>query len=135
MNDDREPPPTYLGVYPHALYWSAERPAGVAEDAALESTVGGDVIRFMWDYGVVVPLWDGNGPVPEEPEWLRSALGLSDVLIDDLRRWGTATQHLDANPPLRTEQAYRDLDQRARRLVARFRQDLGSRFTVTYRPW
>lgn len=99
-------------------------------------TVAGDVIKFMWDYGVVVPLWtDGDGLVPEEPEWLRRALGLSDSLIEELGEWGNAMEHLDANPSLRTDQAYRELDQRAQGLVARLQQELESRFTVTYKPW
>jgi hypothetical protein len=90
----------------------------------------------MWDYGVSVPLWtDGDGLLPEGPDWLRRALGLSDSLIDDLSEWGNAMEHLDASPPLRTEHAYRDLDQRARDLVARLQQELGSRFTVKYEPW
>jgi hypothetical protein len=106
------------------------------DDDALDVTVSGDVITFMWDYGVVIPLWtDWDGLLPAEPEWLRTALGLSDSLIHDLSTWGTAMGHLDADPPLRTAQAYRHLDQQARELVVRLRQEVGSRFTVTYKPW
>ena len=108
-------------------------PALFSED---DFTVTGDRIRFMWDYGVVVPLWtEGDGLVPEEPEWLRAALGLSDPLIDDLRAWGTAMGHLDADSSLRTEQAYGDLDRQARALVVRVQQEVGPRFVVTYKPW
>jgi hypothetical protein len=137
MSDpDREPPPKHVGDYPHGAYSSAEAPAGFVDDDALDFTVTGDVIKFMWDYGVVVPLWtDWDGLVPEERDWLRTALGLSDPLIRDLREWGTAMDHLDANPSLRTGQAYRDLDRQARELVTRLQQEVGSRFTITYQPW
>ena len=133
----RQSPPKHLGDYPHGVYWSAyPSPGYVAEPEEPDYTVDGRIIKFMWDYGVSVPLWtDGDGLLPDEPEWLRRALGLSDSLIDDLSEWGNAMDNLDANPPLRTEQAYRDLDQRARSLVARLQEELGSRFTVRYEPW
>ena len=132
----RESPPKHFGDYPHGTYWSAEPPADYVDDDVLDLVVTSDVIKFMWDYGVVVPLWtDGDGLLPEEPDWLRTALGLSDVLISDLSEWGTAMDHLDANPPLRTEQAYRDLDRQARELVGRIREEVGSRFTIVYQPW
>lgn len=132
----REAPPKHFGDYPNGVYWSAEPPPGHVDDDKADVTVTGDVIKFMWDYGVVVPLWtDWDGLLPEEPEWLRTALGLSDPLIDDLGKWGTAMDHLDANPPLRTKEAYRDLDQQARELVVRLQREVGSRFTITYKPW
>jgi hypothetical protein len=132
----REPLPRYFGDYPNGAYISAYPPPGYVEPDEPDYTVHGDTIKFMWDYGVVVPLWtDWDGLVPEEPEWLKEALGLSDSLIEDLSAWGNAMDHLDANPPLRTEQAYRELDGRARDLVARLQQEVGSRFTVTYKPW
>ncbi|MEX0427777.1 hypothetical protein AB3X52_09115 [Nocardioides sp. DS6] len=106
------------------------------DDLEPDFSVAGNVITFMWDYGAVVPLWcDGIGLLPEEPEWLRTALGLSNLLILDLSEWGNAMGHLDANPPLQTEEAHRDLDHRARALVNRLQQELGSRFTVRYKPW
>lgn len=135
-NTEPEPPPEHFGDYRHGAYWSAYSQPGHAEPDEPDYTVDGDTIRFMWDYGVSVPLWtNGDGLLPEDPEWLRRALGLSDSLIDDLSEWGKAMSDLDANPPLRTEQAYRDLDQRGRDLVARLQHELGSRFTVKYKPW
>lgn len=138
MSDvDRDPPPKYFGDYPDGAYWSAERrgPTDESEVDVEDFTIEGRVIRFMWDYGVRVPLWDGGGLLPEEPEWLRSALGLSDALSRDLREWGNDMETLDANPPLRTEQAYRDLDLRARGLVERLQHEVGSRFTIEYKSW
>lgn len=134
-DNDGGPPPKHFGDYPNGSYWTAEGPTGSAEDDALDFTVEVDSIKFMWDYGVVVPLWDGNGLVPQEPKWLRNALGLSDALIRDLRDWGTDMDHLDTNPPLRTENAYLELDQRGRVLVDRLRAEVGSRFRVLYKPW
>ncbi len=102
---------------------------------AVGYTINGDTIRFMWDYGVEVPLWSEDRLLPEEPEWLRTVLGLSDLLVRDLSEWGRAMEALDANPRLRTERAYSELDQRARELVARLQRELGSRFSVKYQPW
>ncbi|WP_295658102.1 hypothetical protein [uncultured Nocardioides sp.] len=98
-------------------------------------TVDGDTTRLMGDYGASVPLWTkGDGLVPDDPEWLRRALASSDSLIDARSEWGNAMEHLDANPPLRTGEAFRDLDERARDLVSRLQQEVGSRFTITYKP-
>ncbi|WP_370289820.1 hypothetical protein [Nocardioides sp.] len=102
----------------------------------LDFEIAGDTIKFMWDYGVVVPLWtEWEGLVPEEPEWLRRALGLSDPLIADLTAWGEAMQYLDSRPHERTDEAYRDLDLRARALLERVQQEVGDRFRVWYHPW
>lgn len=127
-------PPPYFGD-PNGVHWSAVRPPPTPEDDELDFTVEGDRIRFMWDYGVTIPLWVEGGAVPHEPEWSRRALGLSTALVDDLAAWGGAMEHLDANPRLRTDEAYADLDRRARELVERLRAEVGDRFTVTYEPW
>lgn len=114
--------------------WFAEVPDVFEseEDFTLES----HDLRFMWDYGVVVPLWEsGAGLLPEDRGWLRRALGLGDPLIDDLRAWGEAMDMLDVTPAMRTEQAHAELDRRARALVERLREELGPEFTVTYKPW
>lgn len=113
--------------------WSTG-PVDVSPDP-LDLTVAGDVILLTWDYGVRVPLWDGDGLVPEEPAWLRGALGLSDALTRDLGARGDAMCVLDLDPPRRSSEAYADLDRRARELVARLREELPPRFTVEYRPW
>ena len=89
----------------------------------------------MWDYGVRIPLWDTEGLLPDESEWLREALGLSDSLIDDLTRWGRDMDGLDAAPNRRTTDAYEALDARARDLVQRLQPEFGSRFSVKYKPW
>lgn len=97
--------------------------------------VEGTELRFMWDYGVTVPLWDASGLLPDDREWLSAALGLNGSLVDELQAWGEAMEHLDANPRLGTPKAYRDLDRQAKKLVARLQDELAGRFTVTYVSW
>ena len=60
--------------------------------------IAGDEIRLMWDYGVILPLWDEHGLLSDEPEWLRRVLHLSDTLIDQLTRWGSAMEARDQEP-------------------------------------
>ena len=97
--------------------------------------VEGTQIRFMWDYGVTLPLWDAEGLLPDDHAWLGSALGVQGGLVDDLRAWGAAMQHLDANPRLGTPKAFRDLDRQAKKLVTRLQDEVGEGLTVTYVPW
>ena len=78
---------------------------------------------MMWDYGVRIPLRDAEGLLPEEPEWLREALGLSERLIEDLGRWGLDMNELDADPRRRTREAYEALDVRGRELAHRLQQE------------
>lgn len=105
------------------------------DDGLLRIGDDGDVLRFMWDYTVRIPLWGRGGLITDDPGWLRRVLGLSDSLINDLVAWGDAMNHLDAHLELRAEQAYEDLDEQARALVARLREEIGSRFRIDYVPW
>ncbi len=134
-NSQNGRPPMYFGDSPNGAYWSAERRATTDQDEPIDRTLSGSVIRFMWDYGVRVPLWDADGLLPEEPEWLRETLGLSDPLIEDLTRWGRDMEALDASASRRTIDAYEALDARARVLVQRLQRELGSRFSIKYLPW
>jgi hypothetical protein len=133
-NDDA-PPPLHFGDDPHGAYWSAERPPDAETDEPADYSVNGPVIRMMWDYGVRVPLWDAEGLLPEEPQWLRKALNLSEGLIHDLSEWGLDMNELDAAPRLRTKEAYEALDLRGRDLAQRLREEIGSRYRITYQPW
>lgn len=112
--------------------WTGGAPtSGGREDLQVD----GDEIRFMWDFGVTVPLWDARGLLPADHDWVRAALGLDDELVAGLRAWGEAMGDLDANPRLGTPKAYRDLDRQAKKLVARLARELKPRFTVTYVSW
>jgi hypothetical protein len=134
--DGETSPPVYFGDYPHGAYWSAERMSDAQEDAPADYSVSGPVLRLMWDYGVWIPLWDAEGLLPEEPEWLRDALCLSERLIDDLGRWGLDMNELDsAAPHRRTRKAFAALEVRGRELALRLQEEVGSRYTVEYRPW
>jgi hypothetical protein len=100
--------------------------------------IAGDEIRLMWDYGVVVPLWDEHALLPEEPEWLRRVLHLSDVLIDELTRWGRAMEARDRQPRFESaewREAGEDLRRRGRDLAASVQREVGTRYRVTYQPW
>lgn len=115
-------------------------PSESSDETPEDYAVSGDVIRFMWDYGVSDPLWDQEGLLPHEPEWLHRALGLSDGLIQALTTWGQDMNTADGTPWNQRsqgewEQAYRALDGRARGLVEWLRRELAPRYEVTYMPW
>ena len=81
------PPSPYFGDYPHGAYWSAVRsevPFDTDEDE--DYTVGGSHLRIMWDEDAG-PLWASDGLLPDDPQWLRRALGLSDSLVADVLSW------------------------------------------------
>ena len=124
----------HFGDYPNGKYWSAQR-LPIEGDEPADYTVSGSVIRLMWDYGVIVPLWDAEGLLPGEPDWLRETLGLSDPLIEDLTTWGRLMEELDANPHQRSPTSYDALNSRGQDLANRLQQEVGSRYTVEYRPW
>lgn len=82
---------------------------------------------------VRVPLWDEGGLLPEEPEWLNRALGLSPGLVADLAAWGdewnaprtgfTNEQHFEHDQRLATE---------ALALIERLRGELPEGYTVAH---
>src|SRR4051812_47575308 len=77
-------------------------------------SVDGPGLRIMWDEGAG-PLWSTeDGLLPDDPEWLDRALGLSDALIADLLGWlhdkDTAHRHHQSPP---------QLDERAEQLAER----------------
>ena len=134
MNDmsapDRDPPPWHFGDPAGGMYWTAERHHDQDEQPD-DYTVTGD-LKFDWDFGVTVPLWDDEGLLPDDPEWLRRALGLSDELIRDMDRWGRDCLRLDLGEL--PQDMPETMESRALALVERLRQELAGRFTVTYLP-
>lgn len=139
MTNEREAPSPYIGDFRDGAHVPASS-AEASDETPEDYTVSGDVIRFMWDYGVIVPLWDGEGLLSEEPAWLRTALGLSEGLIQALTAWGQDMDHADniawkQKTRDEWEQAYRGLDARALDLVESLRRELEPRYEVTYRPW
>ena len=93
----------------------------------------GGTIMFMWGDGVVIPLWAGDGPLPQEPARLRADLGLSEQLMSDLIVWAQDMQSAYTYEPIVTpaESAVRN---RAQDLLARLRSELDGRFTVILEP-
>jgi len=128
--DPDDPPPPYLGDHPNGVHWSAVRPdASVDDDAEADDfSVEGTTLRVMWDEGAG-PLWGEEGLLPDDPAWLRLALGLSGVLVADLLAW---MRDMDAARERRQSQA--PLDHRAVRLTERLQAEVGSRFRVTFHP-
>lgn len=139
MNRDEDAPSPYFGDYPDGAYWSAERPAETDGTEREDHTVKGRVLRLMWDYGVVVPLWDAQGQLPEEPRWLRTTLGLSDELIAALAGWGSEMNLLDGAgaelSPAEWTARYAEANTEGRSLAAQVQRELGSRFEVRFDPW
>lgn len=68
--------------------WYAEPPANTTAQRTLgddERSVGRH-IRLMVD-GPGLSLWDAEGRLPEDTEFVAEILGLSDALVDDLTAW------------------------------------------------
>ncbi|MFC5494941.1 hypothetical protein [Nocardioides caricicola] len=136
MADDREAPPIYFGDHPHGSYWSAEVGGG-SDDEPESCEVSGTVITFMPEDTVTVPLWSDEGLLPEEPEWLNRALGLSRGLVEDIAAWGrdwNADRMGETLIAAQREERRIRLDAEARLLVARLQREVPERFTVVYRP-
>jgi hypothetical protein len=97
--------------------------------------IDGNEIRFMWDMGVIVPLWDEAGHLSDDPAWLRRALGLSDALIADLWHWGEAMEVQDAAPNKGSPEWLRSshgLDAQGVVLAESLQRELGSRYQVVH---
>jgi len=96
-------------------------------DADGDYFVAGPDLRIMWDEGAG-PLWStGDGLLPDDPEWLERALGLSKALIADLLGWLR-----DSDTAHRHHQSPQQLDERADQLASRLQVEVGSRFNVRY---
>ncbi len=126
MDRPDDSPPPYLGNYPQGAYWSAFRPDGTVDDVVAEDlTVEGTSLRIMWDEGAG-PLWGDEGLLPDDPSWLRQALGLSDSLIAELHAWVG-----DMDAARERGQSQTRLHRRALRLSERLQAEVGPRFQVT----
>jgi len=130
--EDREPPPPYFGDYPNGTYWSAVVPPSVGADDEESYTVQGSQLRVMWDEGAG-PLWSEAGLLPEDPQWLQRALGLSDPLVKDLLTW-LADMTAQRDTPSEGRQArMQQLHARGRDLAERVQGEVGSPYRVSYR--
>ncbi|MEZ0579118.1 hypothetical protein [Nocardioides sp. MH1] len=121
--------PLHFGDPAGGRHWSAER-IPVEDGDSADYAIAGESLTFSWDIGVTVPLWDADGLLPEDPRWLRRALGVSDGLIIDLDRWGRDMCRIDEGLVPYTE----SMETRANDLMDRLRRELAGRLTVTYAP-
>lgn len=79
----------------------------------------------MHDVGGGLPLWDEDGRLPEEVEFLHGFLGLSVQLVTDLTSWSNA---IEAGRPST------DLDLDLDELRERLADELGEGFEVSADP-
>ena len=133
--EDSEGPLPYFGDYPHGAYWSALVPP---DDGTPEEDYGplpeGSELQIMWDEGAG-PLWSDEGLLPNESEWFRRALGLSESLIADLVLWmsdmDTFHYHSDfAADEWRGRQ--QKLRERGTELAGRLHAEVGPRYRVRF---
>lgn len=125
MDGRIDDPPPYFGDYPDGVYWSAVRPDNYVEPEE-DFSVEGTNLELMWDQ-VGGPLWADEGLLPDDPEWLRRALGLSESLIADVLEWMRDMEALDRY------ESRTPLDNRGQQLAERLQAEVGTRFHVTFR--
>ena len=129
---DQERPPPYLGEYPDGAYWSAVAPEGTQTSDEEDSVVEGSELRIMWDEGAG-PLWASDGLLPDDLEWLRRALGLSDSLVADLLTWLSDMNALHSGAHVADWRARgQQLGERGRRLAERVQAEVGTQFRVWF---
>jgi hypothetical protein len=94
------------------------------------------VIEFYPEDTVTVPLWNQDGLLPDDPEWLQQELCLSQELIRDLAAWARDWDQ----PPSRVDSEVaawieRLPERRAEghRLFGRLRTEVSPRFTLVDR--
>jgi hypothetical protein len=105
--------------------WYAPGPGEhIPEPSEEDVHVAGTRIAFFWDYGVTVPLWDEEGLLPDEPEWLERELGLSRTLIADLVAWAAVQDAIKRRS---------DADTQEEELFLRLQEELTPRFDVVRR--
>ena len=82
------------------------------------------MIRFSWVHDAWPdPLWEAGSVLPQDANWLRQALGVSEVLIRELRAWAEARDALEPTG-LAHGQTVSALDAQADNLVSRLRAEL-----------
>ena len=118
------------------MRWSADPPLA-SEDAESDRLgqrrVTGTVIRFMCDYGVEMPLWDEDGPLPSDYTWLSDELGLSRELVTDLAAWASDWDSPGTTDPGRLQEWIQQRPEhgaQGRRLFERLRSEVADHFEV-----
>ena len=97
------------------------------------------VVQLMYDYGATTPLWDEGGLLPEDPDWLHTALGISAATVEAVTSWGTRAERIfnDRSGLSRAEErAEADrLRAEGEELAERIRAELRPGPVLEYRPW
>ena len=106
--------------------WYVPDPDERTPDQPLDDThLEGTKIAFFWDYGATVPLWDEDGLLPDDPEWLERELGLSRALVADLAAWAAVQDR--PGPPSAID------SQEEERLFLRLQEELSPGLEVVRR--
>jgi hypothetical protein len=101
--------------------------------AAAGKHAGGAVIRMMPEHGSAMSLWDANGELPDEHDWLHDHLGLSYNLLAEIEAWSSdwGQLHSDSGDVLAALPA--ELHRaRGEALCERIRAEIRPLFTVIY---
>jgi hypothetical protein len=77
--------------------------------------------------------WASDGLLPDDPEWLRRALDLSDSLVADLLTWLSDMTALHFGSSVADwHELRRQPDERGRQLAERLQAEVGTRYKVRY---
>jgi hypothetical protein len=86
----------------------------------------------MWDE-TAGPLWGDEGLLPEEPEWLSGALGLTDSLVAALGDWMNDMTAFHVSPVAGDwQERQQQLNEQGDELAQRVQAELGSRYRVRH---
>jgi hypothetical protein len=129
--EDQERPP-YLGDS-NRWYSSDVAPGGTqASDEDEHYTVAGSDLRIMWDEGAG-PLWACDGLLPDDPTWVRRALGLSNSLVADLFAWLSDMSALHQRLSFAdARERVQQFDEQGQELAERLQTEVGARYRVWY---
>jgi len=93
----------------------------------------GSVLRIMFDEDAG-PLWGDEGLLPQDEQWIRRVLGLTDALTNDLLDWhqDMSSFHYGRLSAADWGEQKRRLDDRGHALAERLDAEVGRRFRVWY---
>lgn len=102
------------------------------DDDYWEPPAEGSALRVMWDE-TAGPMWGDEGLLPEEPEWLRTALGLTESVVTALGNWMSDMTAFRFGPRTEDWQArQQQLNERGDELAKRVQEEVGPRYRVRY---
>jgi hypothetical protein len=108
-----------------------ERPAPSGADAWLQSARVKGTLRLFHD-GPGLPLWDDDGRLPDEPEFVIGVLGVSGALVADLVDWGDASEELVEGEAATFEERRNAHVAQGHELFLRLAQEVGHQYRLEY---